>query len=96
MGSNISWVSSGWFFLNFPKFHSEVTKTSDFQIFQENTRWTFPFTPGSQPPLKKKRWKSNLEDENLTPTKNQWDDYPVIWKIPGLFSSPISREIDHP
>ena len=22
--------------------------------------------------------------------------YPVIWKILGLFSSPISREIDHP
>ncbi len=22
--------------------------------------------------------------------------YPVIWKIVGLFSSPISREIDHP
>ena len=22
--------------------------------------------------------------------------YPVIWRILGLFSSPISREIDHP
>ena len=23
-------------------------------------------------------------------------NYPVIWKILGLFSSPISREINHP
>ena len=23
-------------------------------------------------------------------------NYPVIWKILGLFSSPIRREIDHP
>ena len=30
-----------------------------------------------------------------TPTRNKGLSYPVIWKILGLFSSPISREIDH-
>ena len=25
-----------------------------------------------------------------------FNNYPVIWKILGLSSSPISREIDHP
>ena len=38
-----------------------------------------------------------IRDEN---SKNIWvatnQNYPVIWKIPRLFSSPISGEIDHP
>ena len=30
-------------------------------------------------------------------TPKSWtSNYPMIWKILGLFSSPISREIDHP
>ena len=35
--------------------------------------------------------KNNLE--RIPPMKQF---YPVIWKILGLFSSSISREIDHP
>ena len=31
-----------------------------------------------------------------TNVSSKYTNYPVIWKIPGLFSSPISGEIDHP
>ena len=45
-----------------------------------------------------------LEDEKLDISsmilpdfgKTSHQNYPVIWKILGLFSSPISGEIDHP
>ena len=32
----------------------------------------------------------------ISTKKSNGPTYPVIWKILGLFSSPISREIDHP
>ena len=79
-------------------------KRRDWPFFLDNFGHTVCIFPlggcSHRIPMEKMKLKLSLASMN-SPKKmcnNHGGDfnYPVIWKIPGLFSSPISREIDHP